>query len=162
MSDTLTARLTSAHRRLVEPLTYDTETDCTRAVYVEMVDAYPDVDVRSRKADLHIADADQPWSNIEALVDLGIGEECVEGQPLPGRAHVVMGWVRLPGTNGPTDKGKGHTLLYFHPVDPGAPGTILEANVGDKLKRPWRRSETWGEIKGRYPAGVRVVALREP
>ncbi len=165
MSDTLTARLVSAHRRLVEPLEYGTGTDCTRAVYACLVDVYGP-DVREFRADLHIADHARPWSNVEALVAAGLGVECVEGHPHAGRWHVVQGWRRLradgrvPALDGRVN---GHTFLYCD-------GRVLEANV----RRPWDRRLTWGEIVGAYRAsdgdlaaglvsgGVRVVALREP
>lgn len=149
----ITDRITRAHEAHTVGRLYgqgDGRTDCVTTVLAVLTEVYGPR-VEAERPALMIWDAGSPWSNIDACVRMGIGVECVEGRPLPGRWHVVQGWERLPG-EGVT--GKGHSWLWYEPSRPG-PGLCLEANVA----RPWAYSRTWGERIGRYVAGVRAVAL---
>lgn len=136
-----------------------TVTNCSVAV-AEILAAVYGERVRDEWEALMVGDPSQPFSPIDAVVRLGIGERT--DSPRPGCWSVVQGWRKLD-SNGwvpnPSPVPNGHVLLWYEPpsVDLGA-GILVNANTS----RPWGKRLTWGEVRGMYPAGVELAALSEP
>lgn len=153
VSDWLTTELEAAHREHTDGRTYGHDvaagqTDCVITVEAMLAAVYGP-EVYDHRADLRVWDARRPWSAVDACSAFG-GVPVAD--PVPGCWHVVQGWRRLPRG---AEAGSGHVLMYYHPPDGGV-GRVLEAN----LTRPWDRRVTWGEVRGRYPAGVRLAWMR--
>lgn len=161
MSD-LTARIVEAHAAVTDGRTYGGgpgQVNCSTCLLGVLARVYGEA-IRREQLALVVGDPARPWSPVEACVRLGIGVEAVEGQPHPGRWHVVQGWRVLVDEDGRTvvpregPRPNGHSFLWWEPAAPG-PGRRLDAN----LSRPWDRAMTWGEARGAYSAGVRVAVL---
>jgi hypothetical protein len=100
--------------------------DCTRATFAILRDVYgPIVDTVSPA--LHIRNPGDPFSNVDAVAGLGLGE--IVSHPGAGWS-LCQGWRQLEPLHG------GHI-------------------------QPWCERRTWGEQKGKFPAGVKVCQLRE-
>lgn len=153
----MTADIVAAHRRHTDGRGYGEGpglTNCSLTAEAILADVYG-IKIMQRHADLMIMDRARPWSNIEAMVELGIAIE-VDDAPTPGRWHICQGWQSL--TDGRVGDGDaGHTWLWWEPVG-GGPGRLLEAN----RRRPWDRDLLWEKQAARYKAGVRVAALVDP
>lgn len=137
---------------------YGPDTDCSRLVADTLARLHGErVEAHEVWADLMIRDDARPWSNIERIVAEGWGD-WVDAPP-PGRWCVFQGWRALTGGRvpRPSPKPNGHTGFFRELQVPlmGA-GVVVEANT----VKPWARRLTWGEVRGKYAAGCRVVALR--
>jgi hypothetical protein len=150
----LTAELVAAHLAATDGKGYGDGpglTNCSIALEATLARVYG-MRVFGEHDALMIADDEQPFSPLAAVVRLGIAEHVSE--PQRGRWHVVQGWVVLPGGDGDPE---GHSMLWWHPMS-GNVGRVLEANK----RHPWDYTAKWGERTARYTAGIRIAALLPP
>jgi len=124
-------------------------TDCSRFAFAVLVDVYG-ARVKDEHNALHITDGAHPFSNVEAIVRLGIGEEVDE--PLPGRWHYFQGWKSLdPLASGHT------TLFYAAPTPFVGESLVLQATP---LDAPWCDFRSWEDHAKRWRF-VRLAVLTE-
>jgi hypothetical protein len=122
--------------------------DCTRATFAILRDVYGPI-VDSVSPALHIRNPGDPFSNVDAVAGLGLGE--IVSHPGAGWS-LCQGWRQLEPLHG------GHAWLWWEPPLPfPGPGFIVQATP----IQPWCERRTWGEQKGKFPAGVKVCQLRE-
>jgi hypothetical protein len=121
--------------------------DCTRYLFAILLEVCGDV-VAERSGELHIRDAAKPYSNVQALIDLGLAEEA--SKPVKGGLYYCQGWRSLDPLQG------GHAFMWLH-GDKGA-GFIIQATPG----RPhWCEVRSWKDQAAKFPAGVELAKLTE-
>jgi hypothetical protein len=122
--------------------------DCTRATFAILRDVYGPI-IDSISPALHIRNAAEPYSNVHALAELGLGK--LTKHPLPGYS-LCQGWRSLNPLHG------GHAWIWWEPPAPmPGPGMIIQATP----IQPWCERRTWGEQRGKFPAGVKICYLQE-
>jgi hypothetical protein len=122
--------------------------DCTRATFAILRDVYGSI-IDSVSPAIHIRNAGDPFSNVDAMIGLGLAKSV----KYPGAGwSFCQGWRSLSPLHG------GHAWLWWEPPTPfPGPGFIVQATP----IQPWCERRTWGEQRGKFPAGVKVAQLRE-
>lgn len=126
-------------------------TDCVRFVEDFLSELCGEF-VKEMHADLMVMDGSRPYSNVEAVVKMSLGEEV--DAPVPGRIHICQGWASLDPLK------RGHAWVWYSNPLPfsGPDGTIIQATTSPA---PWVRDMNWSEQAAKFPGGVRIAALEQ-